>query len=208
VRASIVLAVRDEAEQLFRSLSTLARLPDEPRFEVIVVDDASSDGTTELLSGVEGDFQSLRNELPAGYGPACDQAVAAARGDAVVLLSEQLVPTDGWLEPLLTALEQGAGAVRPRTVDLSGADVDGPLWPCLALRRDAYERVGGFAGTAQSGRAEKVTLVEALEAANLAVVDEPGCVMLDVPVERDRAPYAGACSPTVSSWVAPSPTIS
>jgi glycosyltransferase involved in cell wall biosynthesis len=180
VRTSIVIAARDQADALLRCLSTIARLPDELDFEVVVVDDASSDGTPVLLGAVEGDLQWLRNELPGGYGPACDQGVARAQGDSVVLLQPDLVPVDGWLDPLLATLERepDVGAVRPRAVDARGANLDGPLWPCLALRRSAYDRVGGFAGTARPGRAEKQTLIDALETTGFAVADEPASLVL------------------------------
>jgi glycosyltransferase involved in cell wall biosynthesis len=185
MRASIVVAVRDQAELLFRCLSTLARLPDELDFEVVVVDDASEDGTPILLSAVEGDLQWLRNERPGGWGPACDQGVARAQGDCVVLLDAGLVPVDGWLEPLLAELERdpSISAVRPRIVDTGGGDLGGPLWPCLALRHTAYDRVGGFAGTARAGRAEKLTLVESLRTAGLDLAEVPASLLLAVPAE-------------------------
>src|SRR5919112_929869 len=102
-RVTIALAVHDAAPLLLRCLSALARLPDELGFEVVVVDDASTDATPGLLEHVEGDFVALRNDRPLGFGPSCDRAVEAARADVVVLLAEDVVPVDGWLEPLLLA---------------------------------------------------------------------------------------------------------
>ncbi len=180
-RASIVLVVRDEAPLLFRCLSALAKLPDEPAFEAIVVDDGSLDETAAVLAGVEGDLLTLRNERPLGYGPACDQAAARASGDWLIFLRPDAVPADGWLEALVA--DPARAAVRPRAVDVEGADVPDPFWPCLALRRDAYERVGGFEGTALPGRPQQATLAEALTSVGFAVVEEPTALVLVVPAD-------------------------
>ena len=177
-RISIVVVVRDQAPLLFRCLSALAKLPDEPAFEAIVVDDGSVDETAAVLAGVEGDLRTLRNEHPLGFGPACDQAAALARGEHLILLCPDAVPADGWLEPLVELLEREpeTDAARPRAVDLEGSDDGEAFWPCLAVRRAAYERVGGFARTETAGRAEKATLLE-----RLTVADVPTALMLMVP---------------------------
>jgi glycosyltransferase involved in cell wall biosynthesis len=177
-RVSIAIVVRDQAPLLFRCLSALAKLPDEPAFEVLVVDDGSVDETAAVLAGVEGDLRTLRNEDPIGFGPACDQAVAMARGEHVVLLRPDAVPADGWLEPLVALLDVDptTDAARPRAVDLRGSDDGEAFWPCLALRRAAYERIGGFAGSALPGRAEKATLLQ-----RLTIADVPTALVLTVP---------------------------
>ena len=51
------------------------------------------------------------------------------------------------------------------------------------MRADAYAAIGGFAGTARPARAEKDTLLEALENAGRPVVAAPGAVVLAVPEE-------------------------
>jgi len=180
---SVVLTVHNAAPVLIRCLSALARIPDAVSFEVVLVDDGSTDATPMILQQIEGDLVALRNEEAIGYGPSCDRGVAAARGRVVVLLSADAVPVDGWLEPLVAALD-GAGspaAARPRAVDVDGRVLSGPLWPCLALRRDAYARTGGFAAASQPGRADKASLLEALAAAGFAVVEEPTSVVLVLP---------------------------
>jgi GT2 family glycosyltransferase len=176
---SVVVVARGGAALALRCLTSLARLPDEPSFEVVLVDDGSDDETPALLRAVEGDLVTLRNEEPAGFAAACDQGAAAASGEHLVLLHDDAVPCDGWLGALTVALaaDDGVGAVIPRSVDLSGAFLPESQWLALATRRATYERVGGFARTGAAGRAEKATLLEALG----TVVQARDAILLLVP---------------------------
>ncbi len=180
---SIVVAARDRAAFTLRCLTALAKLPDEPSFEVVLVDDGSRDETPALLGAIEGDLVALRNDEPAGFAAACDQAVAASSGDCLVLLHDDAVPCEGWLEALAGALaaDPGLGAVLPRSIDLEGIFLPEPHWLALGVRRAAYDRVGGFAGTARAGRAEKATLLEAVGSAGWGVAQERDAILLLVP---------------------------
>jgi GT2 family glycosyltransferase len=184
-RVSLILPVRDDAALTLRCLQAIARLPDDPPFEVVVVDDAADDATRALLSGLEGDVRVLRNDEPAGFGAACDQAAATAAGDVLILLGADAVPVDGWLADLLAALEDDRGGVRaagalPRSVDLRGTELPEASWLGLAVHAHAYAAAGGFAGTRAPGRAEKATLVEALHSARGVTVARTA-VLLQVP---------------------------
>ena len=180
---SVVVVARDRATLTLRCLTSLARLPDDPPFEVVLVDDGSQDETSAILDAIEGDLVTLRNDESVGFAAACDQAVAAAHGDRIVLLHDDAVPCDGWLEALTgpLATEDGVGAVQPRSIDLAGAFLPEAHWLALAVRRSAYEQVGGFAGTAQAGRAEKSTLLEGLRREGWTTVQSRDAILLLVP---------------------------
>jgi GT2 family glycosyltransferase len=182
-QVSIVMVVRDAAAAMLRCLTALARLPEAIAFEVVLVDDGSTDDTADVLQGIEGDLVALRNEEPAGFGPACDQAVAASSGALLVIIGHEVVPVDGWLEALIAAVDGDGsiGGARPRAIEVDGRLAAGPLWPCLAVRRQAYERSGGFAAASRPGVADKIALVSSLERDGWAVVDEPDSLVLVVP---------------------------
>jgi GT2 family glycosyltransferase len=180
---SVVVVARNRATLTLRCLTSLARLPDEPSFEVVFVDDGSQDETSAILDAIEGDLVTVRNDNPVGFAAACDQAVAATGGDHLALLHDDAVPCDGWLTALTGALvaDPQLGAVAPRSIDLAGSFLPERHWLALGVRRAAYEQVGGFAGTAQAGKAEKLTLLDALRDAGWGVAQESEAILLLVP---------------------------
>ncbi len=162
-KASIVLVARDRVAHTLRSLQAIAQLPEAQGFEVVVVDDGSTDATPVLLGGLEGNVRVLRNVASVGFGAACDQAAAAATGEQLVFLDVDAVPVTGWLAALSTALDaEDVDAALPQSVRPNGGLQPPAQWLALAVRRSAFEAVGGFAGTAQPGRAEKGSLLDAL----------------------------------------------
>ena len=71
---------------------------------LVVADDASSDDSIEFLSKRFPEVTVLA--LPrAGFGPACNAAVAAAETEVAVLLNNDVIVTPDFLPPLLTDLE-------------------------------------------------------------------------------------------------------
>jgi GT2 family glycosyltransferase len=100
VRASVVVPVHNREGLSRRCLRrVLAELP--PDCEVIVVDDASTDATPQLLAELAGQLRSLRLEQNAGFAAACNAGAAAARGEQLVFLNNDTEPEPGWLEALL-----------------------------------------------------------------------------------------------------------
>jgi GT2 family glycosyltransferase len=180
---SVILVVRDAADLTLRCLNTLTRVADDIAFDVVVVDDGSSDGTAALFAGVEGDFLANLNAEPAGFAAAADEAAGRAHGEVLVFLREDVVGVDGWLAALRDrfAKDANVGAVLPLLANTDGADLGEALPGCLAVRRDAFESLGGFTGSAAPAKAEKATLLDALRAGGWEVAREPAAVALVVP---------------------------
>lgn len=103
--ASIVIPVYNKWAYTAACLSSLAQTRCRARFEVIVVDDASSDGSFEKLQRIEG-LTALRNEENLGFIGSCNRGAERARGDYIVMLNNDTQVLDGWLDALLDTFEQ------------------------------------------------------------------------------------------------------
>ena len=88
---SVVIPAHNEAEVVEPTLRGLiAQLgPEEIDFEIVVVDDASTDGTGDVVAGVTAEeprVRCVRNEAPHGFGFAVRKGLEEFRGDAVVIV--------------------------------------------------------------------------------------------------------------------------
>jgi glycosyltransferase involved in cell wall biosynthesis len=120
--ATIIVPCCDKLPSTRRCITALARHT-RPPWELVAIDDASSDGTPAYLAGVSdaGAFPMTlvanpsRRGLPAAY----NQGLALARGEFVVLLDESAMVPEGWLDQLvaLAGAEPDIGMTGPMTDD-------------------------------------------------------------------------------------------
>ena len=80
---SIVIVTHNQLEFTRQCLDSIIRLTDEP-FELIVVDNGSTDGTVEYLRGVPG-VRVIINDTNRGFPAAANQGMAAAGGKQVLV---------------------------------------------------------------------------------------------------------------------------
>jgi O-antigen biosynthesis protein len=101
----------DLAKEALRLLSEVT----EPRYEVVIVDNASTDGTLDELGHVEG-ARIVRNPRNLGFGPANNQGAAMARGRYLLLLNSDAWVRPGWLAPLIDVADAdpSVAAVAPK----------------------------------------------------------------------------------------------
>lgn len=166
---TVVVATHDRAERLGRLLDALRRQTlARDRFEVIVVDDGSRDGTPGVLGRAvaAGDLRlrALRVDPAQGPGVARNAGWRAAGGAAIAFTDDDCVPAPEWLEALLAAWagDPGRFVQGPTAPDPDERDALGPfsrtmrvgaLGPnfqtCNVLYpRAMLERHGGFDVTA------------------------------------------------------------
>lgn len=159
-RVSVIVPARDEAENLPLLLESLAAQCSAP-YEVIVVDDGSTDGTGEIARRA-GAVVVTSKPLPEGWRGkpwACHQGAAAAGGDLLCFVDAdtRFAVPDG-LSRLQGAWPGGAFSVCPwhaverRYEHLSlffnlnmvfGTVPDGLFGPLLLIDRASYRKCGG-----------------------------------------------------------------
>ncbi len=122
---AIVVHAADQRAGLERLIaSAVATCEDLEDVCAVVVDDASRDGTAGLLAGMGGDLRVVVNPERMGAAASWPAGVEAARGEAVLLVTADVVLTPGWLEPLRDALAgPGVAAVAPRVAGGDGRQV-------------------------------------------------------------------------------------
>ena len=162
---SVIVVTHNRRDDLAECLTPLTpELLDSRDAEVIVVDDASKDGTSAMLAQRFPWVSCIRNETNTGPASARNIAAAQARGNLLVFLDSDAVPGDNWLDTLAAAddgatvligrlLDYRTGAVQygPRRATFLGkslpSSVDrantGPT-ANLAVPRMLFDRVGGF----------------------------------------------------------------
>ena len=102
---SIIIPVFNKVELTQQCLTHLAEVTTETSYEVIVVDNDSSDGTAEFLSSLRGDIRVITNHANLGFAKACNQGAAVAKGKYLVYLNNDTIPQLGWLSPLVEEVE-------------------------------------------------------------------------------------------------------
>ena len=102
-------------------------IPQGIRYEVILVDDGSTDGTREWIAGLGEPYRVLLNDRNLGFGAATNRGASVARGRILALLNNDLVLRRGWLPPMLGALRLlgwRAGLVGNVQFDAASGAVD------------------------------------------------------------------------------------
>jgi glycosyltransferase involved in cell wall biosynthesis len=164
-RVSVIVPARNAEHQLPRLCAGLrCQTVAASTFELIIVDDASSDRTAAIVEAEPG-ARLIRLRDPVGPYPARNRAVARARGELLAFTDADVLPAPDWLEHGVRAFERAdvdlvAGGIRiplpahPSAVSLidaarhldqeryvrDGFGVTANLW----VRRAAFDEIGGF----------------------------------------------------------------
>jgi len=95
------------------------------RLDVVVVDNASTDTTREILAAYHGRIRILQNRTNAGFAAAQNQGIRAARGAWILALNPDLLMEPGFLRKLVDAgrRDSTAGSVCGKLLSI-GTDFD------------------------------------------------------------------------------------
>ncbi|MDG1530729.1 MAG: glycosyltransferase [Paracoccaceae bacterium] len=128
---SIIIPAHNKVEITYYALCSLLLAHNDVSFEVIVVDDASTDETGELEKIVSG-IKVIHNEVAKRFIGACNAGVDAARGKYVVLLNNDIEATAGWLDALVDGMTRfnNVGMVGSKLLYPNGKlqDAGGIIW--------------------------------------------------------------------------------
>lgn len=136
-QVSLIIPIHNHLELTKSCLASLLLHRREIAFEVIVVDDASSDNSHAFLSGIKG-LRLFRLSEQSGFVLASNKGASEARGNMLVFLNNDTVVQTGWLEALMNLFEQfpdtgiaGAKLLYPNGVlQEAGGSIfkDGSVW--------------------------------------------------------------------------------
>jgi GT2 family glycosyltransferase len=123
MRASIVIVNWNTKALLAECLESIERNRPAGSLEVIVVDNASTDGSVEMLAECFPGVTLLVNEKNVGFAGANNRGITHSCGDYVLLLNSDTVVRPGALEALLRFMEEnpGAGAAGARLLNRDGS---------------------------------------------------------------------------------------
>ncbi len=130
-KVAVTLVTHNSARYIRACLEAVLRQED-AAVDVVVVDNASADGTLDLLAGFGQRIRIIRNAGNLGFAAAQNQAIAASSGDWVLALNPDVLLRPGFIAALAAAgrLDPRAGAVCGRLLSI-GADFTPPEKPLL-----------------------------------------------------------------------------
>ena len=115
---SVIVPTRDRLASLAVALDALRRQREAEPFELVVVDDGSTDGTGDFVAGLAA-AGALVHVRGAGRGPAAarNAGIARAGGELIACTDDDCEVSADWVSRLRARLlETGAGAVGGRVV--------------------------------------------------------------------------------------------
>jgi GT2 family glycosyltransferase len=147
---SLIIASHTGREHLRRCLPSVFT-DDYPDLQVIVVDNASTDGTAEFVEQEYASVKVISNETNLGFGRANNVGAAQASGEYLAFLNQDAVVRPGWLALLVSTLEDHpeAALATPKILLLAQPDTINTCgnqshYTGLSFCRGAGQPVGSF----------------------------------------------------------------
>jgi glycosyltransferase involved in cell wall biosynthesis len=164
---SIVICTRNRKEALAKyALPSLLEL-NYPRFEVVIVDDGSSDGTEQFLHGycqAHANIRVIRNQQSGGLCNARNVGVAHSIGVIIAFIDDDCAVTPNWMAELVSAYTQpDIAVVGGVSYKGDGQEIymdDQHVWGCnMSFRASIFHRFQFDTGLKYSHYADETDLI-------------------------------------------------
>ena len=142
---SIIIVNWNTRELLARCLASIYQHPPRVPFEVIVVDNASSDGSAAMVRERFPQVRLIENQENVGFAKGNNQAIAASQGKYILLLNSDTVVLPQALNRLIDFIETHprAGMAGPRLLNPDGS-LQPSCTPFPTLAREAWRLFHGY----------------------------------------------------------------
>ena len=169
MNASVIIPVWNGIDDLSTCLPALLQ-QDFAAFEVIAIDNASSDGSAAYIAEEFPAVRLTRNERNLGFGAACNIGLQQAEGEVLILLNQDTRVHDGWLAGLVQAVQSdpqigiaGSKALYPdNSIQHAGGLID-------ILGNGNHYRRGEVQGEGQDHHSDQLEDVEYVAGSSLAI---------------------------------------
>ena len=120
MRLSIVVGTHNEGKRLLKTIGSIVETAGDLEYELVVADDASSDGSVREAKRHYPQIEVVRNRRRLGVSATRSLGVERARGRTLIFLDGHTKPAKGALKRLLQAVEatEGRDIITPRIVGL------------------------------------------------------------------------------------------
>ncbi len=106
LKLSVIIVNYNVKEFLLNSIASIKKAAENILHEIIVVDNASADGSIEALSKKFPDVKIIQNKENVGFGKANNQAIAEAKGEYVLLLNPDTLLKDNTITEMLKFMDE------------------------------------------------------------------------------------------------------
>jgi glycosyltransferase AglE len=149
--ASVLIPVYNESGELEKVLNALEK-QSAPRdtFEIIVIDNGSTDNTKSLVNRYDGVIYLLEDQHLKSPYSCRNRGIEISQGNVIVLLDGTCIPEEKWLEKGLECLETMQADIVSSNVrfDFRGRVTAGKLYDSNNLSTESAIREKGVAKTA------------------------------------------------------------
>jgi GT2 family glycosyltransferase/glycosyltransferase involved in cell wall biosynthesis len=140
-RVSVILVNYKGVDDTLSALDALMGLPEYPdTLEIVVVDNASGDGSVEALRARDKDIVVVASPTNSGFAGGCNLGVKNSSGEIVAFLNNDAKPERQWVSAALESFDtyDNVGAVASQVLNWDGTHVDfsgaGMTWYGMGYR--------------------------------------------------------------------------